>query len=252
MVLRTWDGNRLLWRALAASVGVHLLFALFLPVWTAQVSGGLQPIEAISFAHIARVRIQRPASATLPAAVPHTVHRAAQVALARNRAELTAKTHRPQVRPSAEAAPQGQAAAASAPRLVSARSTVLYARPVASADVSTQQAQAAPSPQPETTQAARPMDGTGSSDRGGVLPLGASQDPVLDPSVLTALTKRFAVHVTLLVTVGEDGHTKRVVFTPPIDAQTEHAIEAMLADATWDAAVCGGGVSCEGTATIKL
>lgn len=252
MVLRTWDGNRLLWRALAASVGLHLLLALFLPVWTARVSGGLQPIEAISFAHIARVQIQRPKAASLPAAVPHTLHRAATVSLARNRAELTAHTRKPQTRPSADAAPRGEATAASAPRLVAARSNALYARPAASAATSVQEAQAAPSPQPETTQAARPMDGTGTSDRGGVLPLGATQDPVLDPSVRAQLAKRFAVHVTLLVTVGEDGHTKNVVFQPPIDTDTEHAIEAMLADATWDAAVCGGGVSCEGTATIKL
>jgi hypothetical protein len=94
--------------------------------------------------------------------------------------------------------------------------------------------------------------GTGTSDRGGVLPFTAAQDPVLDPGVRAQLQQRFAVHVTLLVTVGEDGRTKRVVFQPPIDPQVEQQIEALLADANWDAAVCGGGVSCEGTATIKL
>lgn len=252
MVLRTWDGNRLLWRALAASVALHLLVALFLPVWTAQVSAGLQPVEAISFARIARVVIQRPARASLPAAVPHTLHRSIQVSLARTHAELTAKTRKPHAMPSAQAAPLGQATAASAPRYVASTSHLLYARPVASADVSVQEAQAAPSPKPETTQAAQPVAGSGATDRGGMLPLGATQDPVLDPSVRAQLEKRVTVHVTLVVTVGEDGHTKRVVFQPPLDADTEHAVEALLADATWDAAVCGGGVSCEGVATIRL
>jgi hypothetical protein len=70
--------------------------------------------------------------------------------------------------------------------------------------------------------------------------------------VRAQLQQRFAVHVTLLVTVDEDGHTERVVFQPPLDTQTEQAIQQMLASANWDAAVCGGGVSCEGTATIKL
>lgn len=252
MALRTWDGNRLLWRALAASVGLHLLLALFLPVWTAQISAGLQPVEAITFAHVARVRIQRPPAASLPALVPRTLHRADRVTFARTRSELTAHTNNPHERPSVEPAPRGQALAASAPRPAVVHSNALYARPVASADVSMQQAQAAPSPQPLATQGTRPVAGTGTSDRGGVLPLGATQDPVLDPNVLAKLAKRFPVHVTLIVTVDEEGHTKRVVFQPPIDAQTEQAIQALLADANWDAAVCGGGVSCEGTATIKL
>lgn len=252
MVLRTWDGNRLLWRALAASVALHLLVALLLPVWTAQASAGFQPVETLSFAHLIHVEIQRPARASLPAAVPRTIHHATEVALARARAELTAKTRKPHVMPSAEAAPRGQAKAAAAPRYVATTTHPLYARPVASADVSVQQAQAAPSPQPETTQGTHPITGTGTTDRGGVLPLGATQDPVLDPGVLAQLTKRITVHVTLVVTVGEDGHTKHVAFQPPLDADTEHAVEALLADATWDAAVCGGGVSCEGTATIKL
>jgi pyruvate/2-oxoglutarate dehydrogenase complex dihydrolipoamide acyltransferase (E2) component len=127
----------------------------------------------------------------------------------------------------------------------------LYARPAPSSQAATQQAPAAPSPQPATTLAPRAIEGEGGSDRGGVLPLGATQDPVLDPSVRAQLEK-LSVHVTLVVTVGEDGHTKRVQFQPALDTQTEQTIESMLASANWDAAVCGGGVSCEGTATIKL
>jgi hypothetical protein len=60
------------------------------------------------------------------------------------------------------------------------------------------------------------------------------------------------VHVTLVIDVGDDGRTENVVFSPPLDPQVETRIRALLADATWDPAVCGGGVSCEGSATIKL
>lgn len=249
MVQQTWD-NRLLWRAIAASVALHVLVALFLPVWTAQVSGGLQPVEAVSFAHVIRMRLQRPSAKSLPAVAPRTARRANTISFARNRAELTASTRRPIVRPSAQNGPVGTIAAA--PKLVASRDTPLYARPAPKTEVAVQQASPAPTPQPQASQGERSVSGAGTSDRGGLLPFTATQDPVLDPGVRTQLEKRFAVHVTLVVTVGEDGHTKRVVFQPPIDADTEHAIEALLADANWDAAVCGGGVSCEGTATIKL
>ena len=250
MLGRTWDGNRLLWRAIVASLGLHLLLALFLPVWTMQVSAGLQPIEAVSFARLMRVQIQRPAAQSLPAAVQQTQHRAPKVSFARTKAELTAPSRKPISRPTAQAGPAGTVAAA--PRLVAAHNAPLYARPAAVADVSTQQAPPAPSPRPETTLSERAVAGNGSSDTGGMMPFTAGQPPTLDPAVLAQLQKRFTVHVTLIVTVGEDGHTKSVVFQPPIDTQTEDAIRALLADANWDAAVCGGGVSCTGQATIKL
>ena len=251
MVQQTWNGNRLLWRALTASLGLHLLLALFLPVWTAQFSAGLQPVEALSFARITRIELQRPAAQSLPAALPRTVHRAQEVTFARHRAELTARRPSPTARPLAQHGPAGRHIAA-APRLIASRNTPLYARPAASAQVSAQQEPAAPSPAPAASQAEHPVNGTGQSDRGGVLPFTASQPPVLDPSVRTQLERRFGIHVTLLVTVDENGHTQSVTFQPPLDAQTEQAIQAVLASATWDAAVCGGGVTCQGTATIKL
>lgn len=250
MVQRTWGENRLFWRALAASLGLHLFVALFLPVWTMQVSGGLQPIETVSFARLVRVEIQRPAAQSLPAAVQQTQHRAPKVSFARSKAELTAPHGKPVARPTAQSGPTGKIAAA--PRLVAAHNAPLYARPAATAAVSTQQAPPAPSPRPETTLASRAVVGNGASDTGGTMPFGADQPPTLDPSVLSQLQKRFAVHVTLIVDVGEDGHTKNVHFQPPLDAQTETAIRALLADANWDAAVCGGGVSCAGQATIRL
>lgn len=76
--------------------------------------------------------------------------------------------------------------------------------------------------------------------------------PVLDPHVRAQLTARFNVRVTLIVTVGDDGRTKRVEFHPPLDPQTEAQIRRLLADANWDPAVCGGGIACQGIATIKL
>lgn len=250
-MVQTWDGNRLLWRALAASLGLHVLLALFLPVWTAQFSGGLQqPVEAISFAHIMRVEMRRPSAKSLPAALPRTTHKAPVVSFAHSRAELTAPRNKPSAHPITQSGPAGRVAAA--PKLIASRQAPLYARPAATAEVSTQQAQPAPTPAPQASQADQNVNGAGNNDRGGVLPPGYFQAPVLDPAVRTQLQQRFAVHVTLLVTVGEDGHTERVVFQPQLDAQTEQAIEQMLASANWDAAVCGGGVSCEGTATIKL
>jgi hypothetical protein len=250
MMQRTWDSNRLLWRALAASLGAHLLLALFLPVWTAQLSAGLQPVEAISFAPIMRVNVQRPAAKSLPAAVPRTSHRARVVSFAHSKAELAAPRHKPKARPMRHTGASGQVAAA--PKLVAQRQTALYARPTASAQVSTQQAAPAPTPQPQATQADYAVNGAGESNRGGMLPFTGTQPPTLDPAVRAQLQQRFGVHVTLVVTVDEDGHTKAVDFQPPLDTQTERAIEALLSNANWDAAVCGGGVSCEGKATIKL
>lgn len=87
---------------------------------------------------------------------------------------------------------------------------------------------------------------------GGYLPFGAEQPtPVLDPTVRKQLDA-LGTHVTLVVTVGDDGHTTNVVFQPPLDPQTESKIRSLLADANWDPAVCGGGVACEAQATIKL
>ena len=75
--------------------------------------------------------------------------------------------------------------------------------------------------------------------------------PVLDPQVRTKLDT-LGAHVTVVVTVGDDGRTTNVVFQSPVDAALEAKIRALLADADWDPAVCGGGVACEAQATIKL
>jgi hypothetical protein len=252
MVIRAQDDNRFLLAALAASLGLHLLIALVLPLWTPAQSDGLQPVEALSFARIIHVQMQRPAPAAQPVAVPDTAKRAQKISFARHRSELTAKTAKPQARPTALNGPTGPLAAAPQ-RIHATRPAPLYAQaPASSMPVSISNSTSSQTPQPEATVDPRAADGTGTTDRGGVLPFGAAQDPVLDPAVRVQLAKLISVHVTLVVTVGEDGHTKHITFQPPLDPQTERDVESVLSDATWDAAVCGGGVSCEGVATIKL
>ena len=252
MVIRAQDSNRFLVGALAASLCVHLVIALFLPVWTPAQSEGLQPIEALSFARVIRVQMQRLASATRPVTVPDTNRRARKVSFARHKSELTAKNMKRQARPSAVNGPMGPVAAAPK-RVLASRPAPLFARaPASSAPLTSNENVSAPSPQPQNTVGPHAVGGAGASDRGGALPLGAAQDPILDPGVRSQLQKIVSGHVTLIVTVGEDGHTKRVVFEPPIDPQAERDIQAILAQANWDAAVCGGGVTCDGVATIKL
>lgn len=243
--------NALFERALIASLGVHLLIALFLPAWMPSQSQGLQPVEAISFAHLAHVQLRKPQAAAPAVSMPETVNHANRISFARHKSELSAHTLKPQARPTAVNAPEGKAAAA--PRHVALHQTApLYARaPATAVPVSSSISSAQQTPQPEATLDTHEVAGTGAADRGGVLPFGATQDPVLDPAVLAQLSKRVS-HVTLVVTVGEDGRTKNITFRPPLDPDTEKSIEAILADANWDAAVCGGGVSCEGVATIKL
>jgi hypothetical protein len=250
MVAHAWAGNQLLRRALLASLGLHVLVALFLPTWIQAQSQGLQAAETISFARLIRVAIMRPAAHALPAAAPDTKRRAHSVSFARHKAELSVTKPKPKPRPTEQNGPNGPLAAA--PKHVQMhRVSPLYAQ-ANPASAATHVSTAEQTPQPQATVADRAVGGSGTSNRGGLLPFGAQQEPVLDPAVVSKLQAKVNGHVTLVVVVGEDGHTKHVEFQPPLDADTEHAIEAILADATWDAAVCGGGVSCEGTATIKL
>lgn len=252
MVLYARRDNRLLRRAIVASLAVHVLVALFLPTWIREQSQGLQAVETISFARIMHIAIMRPAAHTLPAVVPSTRHRAKLPSFARSKSELSVTRPKPHARPTAQNGPVGPLAAAPK-KTESHQRAPLYAQAVASAaPVAATQNAAAQTPEPQSTVADRPVGGASTSNRGGVLPLGAQQDPVLDPTVFSKLQSHVNGHVTLIVTVGEDGHTKSVVFQPPLDAQTERSIQAILSGATWDAAVCGGGVSCEGVATIKL
>ncbi|MGA9018870.1 MAG: hypothetical protein WB438_08065 [Candidatus Cybelea sp.] len=220
-------------RATLGSLAIHMLVAISIPAlaWTA--SGA--PVETVSFTHILRVQIVRPRAA-LPrprAAAPHYnispsmnfAHRVVLVKLAQQRPATRA--------PIATNAPAAPAMAA-----------------VAEAGDSNANGDAGPVSSP--TPAVRAVASVDTNHAGGYLPFGAEEPvPVLDPAVRKELDG-LGVHVTLIVTVGDDGHTTNVVFQPPLDPQSENRIRSLLADASWDPAVCGGGVSCEAQATIKL
>jgi hypothetical protein len=252
MVLQAGNDNRLLASALVASLLAHVLIALLLPTWSSQALEEAGPVVSVSLAHVMRIVIQRPAAQALPAALPQTRNHAAKISFARKRSELSVKRRSPHTMPTTQNAPIGPLAAAPTPMLAH-RQAPLYARPATSSmPIATHQNSDAPTPQPETTVAPQAVAGNATADRGGVMPLGAQQDPVLDPGVRAQLQRQLTTHVTLVVTVGEDGRTKSIVFEPPLDGETERTIQAILADANWDAAICGGGVSCEGTATLKF
>jgi pyruvate/2-oxoglutarate dehydrogenase complex dihydrolipoamide acyltransferase (E2) component len=220
-------------RATLGSLAIHMLAAISIPAlaWTA--SGA--PVETVSFTHILRIQIVRP-KAELPrprALAPHYslspsmnfAHRVVLVKVTQRRQATRA--------PIATNAPAAPAVAA-----------------VAEAGDSNANGDAAPAA--SSTPALRAVASVNADHAGGYLPFGAEQPvPVLDPAVRKELDD-LGVHVTLVVTVGDDGHTTNVVFQPPLDPQNENRIRSLLADASWDPAVCGGGVSCEAQATIKL
>ncbi len=222
--------------ALPASLAIHLAIAALIPA-LAVVQGDGPSVETISFARIIRVQreVVRPVVRVHVAAAPQ---RAPLPHLARATPAPARLGTRPvHVLPAQPLRTQSVAPVVAAPRAGAPDATTgVSAAPIASAPAQT------------TTVAS-----TRHADRqGGYLPLGVDQpDPVLDPSVLQSLAK-LGVTVTLVVTVDEHGHTERVRFQPPLDDATEARIRALLADASWDPAVCGAGIPCEGTTTIKL
>jgi pyruvate/2-oxoglutarate dehydrogenase complex dihydrolipoamide acyltransferase (E2) component len=220
-------------RATLGSLAIHVLAAISIPAlaWTA--SGA--PVETVSFTHILRVQIVRP-KAALPR--PRAVAQHYNVSPTMNFAHRVVLVKLTQRRQATRAAIATNAPAA--PAVAS----------VAEAGDSNANGDAAPASSPTPT--IRAVASVDASHAGGYLPFGAEQPvPVLDPAVRKALDG-LGVHVTLIVTVGNDGRTTNVVFQPPLDSQSETRIRSLLADASWDPAVCGGGVSCEAQATIKL
>ncbi|HEY3675616.1 MAG TPA: hypothetical protein VGK84_06450 [Candidatus Tumulicola sp.] len=218
--------------AVAGSVVLHGLVALVIPALAFTAASG-DAIPTISFARIARIQIQ-PTPHPIPLAqAPHL-----------------------KIRPNVSLASQA------APALSASRHTVLanatHGQPAAaprSAPVlrlGEGKAPIAAAPQATASPAVRTVSSTKGRDDGGYMPFGAEEPvPVLDPAVLKQLAA-LGVHSTLTITVDEDGKTKNVVFDPSIDDATKSKVQALLADASWDPAVCGGGIACEGTATIKL
>jgi hypothetical protein len=221
-------------RATLASVGFHVLAALMIPAlaWT---TASTSPVETVSFAHILHVRITTPRPQPPPRALAPRHERKATINFA-NRVRLAAAKPRPHALKETMVA----SAAPAAPSYGD----------VQRAGSGTVNSAAVPNASPSP--AVRAVASVGTRQNGGYLPFGAEQpDPVLDPDVRKQLDA-LGAHVTLVVTVGEDGHTENITFDPPVDPQLESRIRSMLADANWDPAVCGGGVACQGQATIKL
>lgn len=230
-------------RAFAASLGLHALFALFFPVFDRPPSAGVQPVERISFVHVTQVRIAR---STRAQPLPRAMRR---IAPARSAAQRPRARRNPVVLsfrkrsivPATYVASTQTATAVAGPEPTSAPIDAAREQPRAqeTGSVSVPESEGAP-------------HSAGRKDVGGVMPFGADlPEPVLDPNVRAELSRRFgAVHVTLIVTVGDDGRTKSVEFHPPLDARLQAEISALLAAANWDAAVCGGGIPCTGRTTI--
>ena len=212
---RSFD-RRLTW-AVLASLALHLWFAAAFPAGTAAED---RP-AVLSLVHVARIHILRRTSTPRP--------RAAAPA----RVPASRALRRP---------------AARAPRF--ARATIRATRPIPG--IAPQAAVALPSVAPTIVPPTPAPISTHVHAAGGYMPFGAQEnDPVLDPRVLQAL-RGLGVHATLTILVGEDGKTKSVAFSPPLDPQVEAAIESALADANWDPAYCGGGIPCAKPAVIKI
>jgi len=75
--------------------------------------------------------------------------------------------------------------------------------------------------------------------------------PVIDESSRAALVRLHA-NVTLIVKVSDTGKIESIQYDPPdLPADVRKQIEELLAAARWDPAICSG-LSCEGTARIRL
>ncbi|MBV8345260.1 MAG: hypothetical protein JO190_09755 [Candidatus Eremiobacteraeota bacterium] len=230
------DARTRMGRATLASVGIHLLAALAIPalVWT---SASNASVETISFTHVLRIQIVRPRPVQPPPRAVAPQHSVTP------RVTFTKNVHLVARSPSRHASPQ-RPVATDAPAAAPAVATL-----PASGEV---REGGAAAPEVTPSPLVRTVASEGARRTGGYLPFGAEQPvPVLDPNMLKQLSA-LNVHVTLLVTVGDDGRTQNIEFQPPVDPQVETRIRSMLADASWDPAVCGGGVSCSGIATIKL
>jgi hypothetical protein len=219
-----------------ASVALHAFAALLIPA-LAFMPSSAPPVETISFVHVTRIVIEpKPKAVPQPRAqAPHHskfIVRSLSTALELAHVQSHRKASPPPL----------------IDRDVSLAPVVGQSQVGNGTAANVKQAEPQPSSQPAT----RAVASVAGRDTGGYLPFGAQQpDPVLDPNVLKALGT-LGIHVTIVVTVDENGKTETVAFEPPIDPKTEKQIQSMLADAEWDPAVCGGGVSCEGRATIKL
>jgi hypothetical protein len=220
--------------ATLTSVGLHVLAALAIPAlaWTASTA---TPVETVSFTRILHIEVTRPRTVQPPPRAIAPRHAANPTLHFAYHLRLVAAIHH-----HASPAPPVATDAPGAPAVAD----------VMRVGSGTANSDAPPNVTPSP--AAREVASVGTHEQGGYLPFGAEQpEPVLDPGIRKEL-EALNAHVTLTVTVGNDGRTENIVFNPPIDPQLESRIRALLADASWDPAVCGGGVACAAQTTIKL
>ncbi len=218
--------RRLLGRALAASLALHLLIALSIPALSART--GVRPqIDTISFQRVTRIAIEQP-----PRQMP-VVHRV------------------PYVRPHEVVKVDRHAEPVPRPTAVAAATTPPSAAPLPVPTVVAARTTASPAPLSPATPAAREVANV-EHQPSGYMPFGAEErDPVLDPGVRRQI-EALGVRVTIQITVTDEGRTKDVVFQTPVARDVQTQIENLLADATWDPAYCGGGIPCAGAVTLKL
>ncbi len=230
----TLGPNRLLYRAILLSLALHLVIALFFPA-LATLEGNGPSIETISFVHAIRISVlrARPVAHEHPAAAP-------------------VKAPVPQVQPQHRSTSRPAEHAPSQPARLSGAPVVAVEPRKGSAVSQVVEASAPPAAVTATPQAATVASNETHEDTGGYMPLGAQEPaPVLDPAIRKSLAA-LGIHTTLTIDVDENGKTKNVTFSPPVDANIENQIRALLASAHWDPAFCGAGVACEAQATIKL
>ena len=248
-----WSQDRRLTSAVLASLFLHALVAFFLPNWQTTNSSP-DSVEVISFTRIAHVSVRAPR----PAAAAHATVPVAKTPTAPRRVERAAKPHRKAARLPGRGKPTASPPPASAnaskqfsvakqdgtplPQFTAAPSTV------AAAPVQT----AAPAAQPKQQDRQVARSQQGNTNSGGTVAFLTEQDPALDENVHKELQRRFKFKLQLVVYVSEDGKTQRVEFHPPMGADIEKQIRDVLKDAHWDAAVCGGGITCDGKVTITL
>ncbi len=228
-----WPRDRILNLALLASLALHLVVAYLIPSLTSFTGEG-PSVETISFARIVH----------LIRTNPHLVIR-------KQMAAAPVHAVRPQHTPLTQRA--GPHRVAPRPREhQQSRAPVAATVPQTTLAVQEQSTQSpapvAPSPPvQQQTQSTQTRYQTS-----GYMPLGVTQAvPVLDPDILKSL-EALGVHITLIVCVGEDGRTRAVSFQPDVTPAVENEIRSLLASASWDPAICGAGMACAATATIKL
>lgn len=218
--------------ATLGSVGLHVLAAVLIPALAWSISTA-PPVETVSFAQIQPIELLRripPQPQPRPVAPRHSLTPSVSLSRAPAPRAVRETSRHPQTQTAVKST-----APTVAERAVVASGAARAAAPTASA-----------TPQPQNVASA------GRRSVGGYLPFGADEpNPILDPAILKALLA-LGVHTTLVVTVGDDGHTKAVAFDPVPSPAIQGRIQSLLADANWDPAVCGGGIACQADATIKL